>query len=280
MKKNLAVSALCFAALFAYMVVGFATQAIMGAVPWSEAGAMLGIALVISAVPALALFGLVGWALKRFGRPAKASVPFHLSGAGTTASALVVALAAIAGGWLSHAKVSDERNAEAAIRTRVATERARIAALTPEQHAAEAKKRADIAAAAAQAQAEQARAAQRLVAAKETVAAATKAESDRRTAQLQIAGAGAIALKKSMKDPEAFLLTSLVVKTNGSACYEYRAKNSFGAVFPGSAVIAPGGKRLLVQERDGNAFARAWNKECTLPGGDDITDMIKRLGMV
>ena len=106
-----------------------------------------------------------------------------------------------------------------------------------------------------------------------------KAAKAKRDTQLQMAGAGALTIKKAMKDPEAFELKSLVVKPNGTACYEYRAKNSFGAILPSSAVFSSKGK-LLTQERDGNSFVAVWNKECTLAGGDEIADLVKRLGIL
>ena len=106
-----------------------------------------------------------------------------------------------------------------------------------------------------------------------------KAAKAKRDTQLQMAGAGALTIKKAMKDPEAFELKSLVVKPNGSACYEYRAKNSFGATLPSSAVLSPKGK-LFTHERDGNSFVTVWNKECTPAGGDEIADLVKRLGIL
>ena len=106
-----------------------------------------------------------------------------------------------------------------------------------------------------------------------------KAVKAKRDTQLQMAGAGALTIKKAMKDPEAFELKSLVVKPNGTACYEYRAKNSFGAILPSSAVLSSKGK-LLTQERDGNSFVAVWNKECTPAGGDEIADLVKRLGIL
>lgn len=101
----------------------------------------------------------------------------------------------------------------------------------------------------------------------------------KRDTQLQKAGAGALVLKNAMKDPEAFELKSLVVKPNGTACYEYRGKNSFGATFPNSAVLSSKGK-LLTQEQSGNSFVAIWNKECTSAGGDEIADLVKRLGIL
>ena len=106
-----------------------------------------------------------------------------------------------------------------------------------------------------------------------------KAAKAKRDTQLQMAGAGALTIKKAMKDPEAFELKSLVVKPNGTACYEYRAKNSFGAILPSSAVLSSKGT-LLTQERDGNSFVAVWNKECTPAGGDEIADLVKRLGIL
>jgi pyruvate/2-oxoglutarate dehydrogenase complex dihydrolipoamide acyltransferase (E2) component len=151
-------------------------------------------------------------------------------------------------------------------------ERQRLAALTPEQMVEEDRVKQEKAAAAAKAAAEAA-ALQRATEAK------VQADKAKRTTQLQMAGGGAAILKRAMKDPEAFDLRSLVVKPNGTACYEYRAKNSFGAVLPSSAVLTPKG-RMLVQEQDGNEFVYAWNKNCTVSGGDEIADLVKRLGII
>jgi hypothetical protein len=82
---------------------------------------------------------------------------------------------------------------------------------------------------------------------------------------------GAVALRDAMKDPEGFVLRSLILHPNGTACYEYRAKNAFGATFPSSAVLTSSGK-ILVAERDRNAFVSAWNKDCTKDGARDITN--------
>lgn len=154
----------------------------------------------------------------------------------------------------------------------IAAERQRIASLPPEQRAAEEKRRAEYAEVAvrerAQRLAEQAKA-----------QAIAQAIQKKRNDQLKVAAGGAILLKRMMKDPEAFELKSLVVMPNGTACYNYRAKNSFGAIFPSSAVLSVSGKsvRMLTQEQDGNAFANVWNKNCTLGGGTDHTLEANRL---
>jgi len=103
-----------------------------------------------------------------------------------------------------------------------------------------------------------------------------KAATAKRDAQLQFAAMGAVDIKKSMKDPEAFELKSLYVTLSGYSCYEFRAKNSFGAVLPNEAVITPAGK-ILFKERHASAFQNAWNKECTKAGGDEIAALTNRL---
>lgn len=106
-----------------------------------------------------------------------------------------------------------------------------------------------------------------------------QADRTKHEAQARTAAAGAAALKGSMKDPLSFDLTSLTVKPSGAACYEYRAKNGFGATFPSSAVLSADGK-LLMQEQPGGAFASVWNRECTVAGGTDITARVKKLGVM
>ena len=77
-------------------------------------------------------------------------------------------------------------------------------------------------------------------------------------------------LKNSMKDPDSFELKSLIVHPSGTACYEYRATNSFNAHIAGAAVLTPKGE-FLTQEHNGNAFVTAWNKGCTPADGEDMT---------
>lgn len=97
-----------------------------------------------------------------------------------------------------------------------------------------------------------------------------KAEKDKVNAKKALIVVQTVALKNSMKDPQAFVLNSLKATPSGHGCIDYRAKNSFGAVFPGSAVVLPTGK-LLVQERDNNAFVSVWNNFCTKADGEDLT---------
>jgi len=106
--------------------------------------------------------------------------------------------------------------------------------------------------------------------------ASEAAAKKKRDAQLTLVAAGIKSLRQGMKDPSAFDLTSAIVMPNGTGCVEYRGKNSFGAILPGSAVVTASGK-VLVQERHGNTFVAAWNGSCTAAGGDDITAMVRQV---
>lgn len=98
--------------------------------------------------------------------------------------------------------------------------------------------------------------------------ARVKSEAEKKAdADINIAiGIGRV-LKKSSKDPSSFKMESFIIYPNGSACYEYRAKNSFGALVPGQAVYDSA--LMLTSERDGNKFVKAWNAVCTKPGGSE-----------
>ena len=93
---------------------------------------------------------------------------------------------------------------------------------------------------------------------------------------VDLAGKALKVLKNSMKDPDSFELKSLIVHPSGTACYEYRATNSFNAHIAGAAVLTPKGK-FLTQEQNGNAFVTAWNKGCTPADGEDMTAVAKVL---
>lgn len=107
----------------------------------------------------------------------------------------------------------------------------------------------------------------------------TSATPTKRDLQLQAGGAGALTLKRASKDPDTFELKTAVVKPDGATCYSYRAKNGFGAMLAGAAILTVAGK-ILVEEKDGNAFVSAWNKSCTKDGGDDITEYLRRNGLI
>ncbi|MCA3000284.1 MAG: hypothetical protein ING75_16980 [Rhodocyclaceae bacterium] len=105
----------------------------------------------------------------------------------------------------------------------------------------------------------------------------TQAEIEKekkRTALIQMAAVGALSLKNSAKDPATFDITKVHLPEDGAVCYEYRAKNSFGAILPGQAILTPKSK-LLVKEADGNTFVNAWNSSCT-KRGENLTEFIRR----
>lgn len=122
---------------------------------------------------------------------------------------------------------------------------ARLAALTPEQRIEEEKK-----------------------------AAMEAAEKKRKHAAIQQASAGAIILKKSMRDPDSLKLESaLVINGTGAVCYEYRAKNGFGGMNVGHAVLSADGKQFRTSEMDG--FTKMWNKECANKSGTEAATAIR-----
>ena len=98
-----------------------------------------------------------------------------------------------------------------------------------------------------------------------------------RNTQLAIAATGATLLRRAMKDPEAFDLTSLVIKPNGTACYEYRAKNSFRSSSSKQRRTYEG-RQNACPAQNGNAFVGIWNKDCTVSGCDEIAGVVKRFG--
>lgn len=87
-------------------------------------------------------------------------------------------------------------------------------------------------------------------------------------------------LKKAAKNPKSFELESFVFFPGGSACYEYRASNSFNAIVPGRAVFDAGTRRVLTSENDGNKFVATYNQICTKTGGVERAGGIKLLNVV
>ena len=92
-------------------------------------------------------------------------------------------------------------------------------------------------------------------------------------AATQRAAAGAVLLKKAMRDPDSFKLESaLVIDGSGAVCYNYRAKNGFGGVDRGHAVLSTDGKRFKTDDMDG--FTTLWNKECANKSGSETATAI------
>jgi len=85
------------------------------------------------------------------------------------------------------------------------------------------------------------------------------------------------ALKKTARNPGSFKLAEArAIEGSGAICFTYRAQNGFGGMNIGYAVLSADGKTIKIQEQDGDAFVKLWNKECTKQGYD-YTDEIKQL---
>lgn len=87
------------------------------------------------------------------------------------------------------------------------------------------------------------------------------------------AQAGAAMLKQAMRDPDSFKLSqALVIDGTGAVCYEYRARNGFGGMNIGHAVISSDGKTFKTENDAG--YHNLWNKECANKEGLDAADAI------
>ena len=82
----------------------------------------------------------------------------------------------------------------------------------------------------------------------------------------------AITLKRAMRDPDSFQLSSVFIidKTN-AICYEYRARNGFGGMDVGQAVLSPKGT-FKTNEMDG--FHALWRSECHGKMGREEADAV------
>lgn len=273
MKRNVVYSLVVFLLVESYLLFGMLTQLLMGVVKWGDTPPLLGLMVFMGAAAGgIFYFAFTKITENYFGSKEKNSSPYAPSRKALVASIILIAISSTYGGMVSYS-VGGEQKAVAekqkageeklalAVAKAAEKERQRIASLTPGQRADEEKQKRENAAR------------------KEAAAAKVLTDKEKRDTQLQVAGAGAVMLKRAMKDPEAFELKSLLVMPNGTACYDYRAKNSFGAILSSSAVLTDTGKMLL-QERDGNAFVNAWNKNCTVSGGDEIAPLVKSIGVL
>lgn len=91
--------------------------------------------------------------------------------------------------------------------------------------------------------------------------AAEKAASDKKRFGWARASAGAKALTAAAHDPGSIVWNSaFVVDKTSAVCYEYRAKNGFGAIRLFNAVLARDGVTIKAENEKG--FPSLWNKEC------------------
>lgn len=109
-------------------------------------------------------------------------------------------------------------------------------------------------------------------------AANAKIAQIRRERAMRYAIAGARALKQGMKDPDSFVLRAAALQGDGAVCFQYRAKNSFGAEVPGRLVIDPDGKPHAEENRD-STFPATWAAHCGRIG-EEVADALRRSGAI
>lgn len=101
---------------------------------------------------------------------------------------------------------------------------------------------------------------------------------NRRTqfATLAEATAGALLVRRRLKDPDSLKIERAMHMDAGAYCYMFRSKNSFNAVVPGQAVVVQG---AAVLEGD-PGFARLWDGQCVGLGTEiaDIAPAMNKLG--
>jgi hypothetical protein len=283
MRRATVYSLVVFLLVASYSLAGLFTQLLLGVVNWGDAPLVFGLVLLAGGLIAGIFHFAFTKIAKKFGPQEKTESTYLPGRPFVVGSLILLALSCTLGAMRSYSVGSEQlvaarKQKDDVESRRLAAERAaeierqRVAALSPKERAAEDKQKRDKATAAAKNAADEA-------ARKEAEKARILADKSKRDTQLQLAGAGAMMLKRAMKDPEAFELKSLVVMPNGAACYEYRAKNSFGAILPSNAMLTSA-RKMLLQERDGNAFVSVWNKNCTISGGDEIAPLVKQLGIL
>jgi len=93
--------------------------------------------------------------------------------------------------------------------------------------------------------------------------------------ELKTAIAGAMTIKKALKDPESMSIARVfITEPHGAVCYEYRARNSFGGMGFARAAIAADRKAMLTSENKG--FVKLWNQECADKYYREVTNSVVR----
>jgi hypothetical protein len=105
-------------------------------------------------------------------------------------------------------------------------------------------------------------------AAQEAARQKAAADAQKKETAFQHAVAGAKQLRESMRNPDSFKLTQVLVMGNGASCYEFRSQNGFGGVNVGQAALSAKG-RFRTSESDN--FSPLWNRECANKTGEDKT---------
>lgn len=91
--------------------------------------------------------------------------------------------------------------------------------------------------------------------------------------ELKTAIAGAMTIKKNLKDPDSMKIARVfITEPHGAVCYEYRARNSFGGMGVAKAAIAADRTAMLTSEQGG--FVKLWNQECANKYYRDVTNTV------
>jgi hypothetical protein len=104
-----------------------------------------------------------------------------------------------------------------------------------------------------------------------------KTEGDKKKdGRITMAALGAQQIKRSMRDPDSFKLTSvLIIDKTGAVCYEYRGRNGFNGMNFGQAVFSANSRVFKTNEMAG--FSKAWNKECAHQEGTENVEFVSWL---
>lgn len=78
-------------------------------------------------------------------------------------------------------------------------------------------------------------------------------------------------LRDRMREPESLKFSSVIAMDDGTACYDYRARNGFGGMDGGSAILLSG-VILVTPEENDSRFRKEWNKVCAHRTGADLTE--------
>ncbi|KVR93295.1 hypothetical protein WK28_15955 [Burkholderia vietnamiensis] len=74
-----------------------------------------------------------------------------------------------------------------------------------------------------------------------------------------------------MRDPDSFKLESaFAVAGSGDICYQYRARNGFGGMDAGAAIV---GKRDVVTDT-AKSLRTEWGKRCAGKAGEDLAPIL------
>lgn len=87
------------------------------------------------------------------------------------------------------------------------------------------------------------------------------------------AAGGALMIRRAMRNPDSFQLSTVLDMPGPVYCYEYRAQNGFGGLNVDHGVLK--GETLKFTGVPG--FATIWNDDCVGKSGTDITSYVAQL---